>query len=210
MVENQFRFEGAPGNPSNLRSTVPDTRWSLYVADNALINFASVKDSGCVVGTQEIQNTPSVLNFGNNGSCWVFIVYGGGGNSGALQNSPDDPDSGPGGGDPQGGGGQGGDSCQAARAIAILTGDAVTSINLQFGGSCYATAPQVTFSGGGGSGASATATVVNGHVSAVNLVSGGSGYSSPPAIFFVGEGGDGGGSGQTGGGQGGGGGDAAP
>jgi hypothetical protein len=209
IVENQFRFEGASGHPSHISSTIPDTRWNLYVAGNALVNFASVKDSDCVVGTQEIQNTPSVLNFGNNGSCWHFIVYGGGSSAGSVQNPPDDPGSGPGGGDAQSGGGQGGGGCQAARAIAVLTANAVTSINLQFGGSCYAASPQVTFSGGGGSGASATATVTNGFVSAVNLVSGGSGYSSPPAIFFVGEGGDGGGSGQTGGGQSGGGG-AAP
>jgi hypothetical protein len=106
FVENNFRAEGRDGGPVNLRSTVLDNKWFLYYGGTSLVNFATVRDSGCVVGVQDINLTPSVLNFGNNGPCWRFIMIGGGGgNAGGPVAPPDDPDGEDGGGGPSGGGG---------------------------------------------------------------------------------------------------------
>lgn len=105
-VEHDFRLEGVEGNPGRIRATTPDSKWFIYIGNNALVNFASVRDSGCVVGTHEVFLTPSVLNFGGNGPCWHFIyASGGGGSSGGPLLPPDDPNGGSGGGTPQGGGG---------------------------------------------------------------------------------------------------------
>ena len=54
------------------------------------------------------------------------------------------------------------------------------------GGSGYASAPTVAFSGGGGSGASATATIENGAVSGFTVDSGGTGYTSAPTVAITG------------------------
>ncbi len=106
FVENNFRAEGRDGGPVNLRSSSPETKWFLYYGGTSLVNFATVRDSGCVVGVQDISLTPSVLNFGNNGPCWRFIMIGGGGgNAGGPVAPPDDPDGEDGGGGPSGGGG---------------------------------------------------------------------------------------------------------
>jgi len=56
-------------------------------------------------------------------------------------------------------------------------------------GSGYTSAPTVTFSGGGGTGAVGVATVVNGLVTSVTLTDIGSGYTSVPAVGFTGGGG---------------------
>jgi subtilisin-like proprotein convertase family protein len=53
----------------------------------------------------------------------------------------------------------------------------------------YTLGPTVSFTGGGGSGASGFATIVGGQVTAVTLTSGGSGYTSPPTVVFNGGGG---------------------
>jgi hypothetical protein len=72
-----------------------------------------------------------------------------------------------------------------ATATAHLTGGFVTSVSVDFGGSGYATAPTVTFSGGGGSGAAATATVSGGAVTAITVNNAGSGYTSAPAVTIA-------------------------
>jgi hypothetical protein len=59
------------------------------------------------------------------------------------------------------------------------------------GGSGYTTAPTVSLSGGGGSGAVATAIVGGGAVTAVKLTSMGTGYTSAPTVAFSGGGGSG-------------------
>ena len=47
----------------------------------------------------------------------------------------------------------------------------------------YTTAPTVTFSGGGGTGASATATIdASGQVTGITITNGGSGYTSAPTV----------------------------
>jgi FtsP/CotA-like multicopper oxidase with cupredoxin domain len=56
----------------------------------------------------------------------------------------------------------------------------LTGLKLTSGGSGYSTAPNVTFSGGGGTGAAATATLGPGSVGAINVNNSGSGYTKPP------------------------------
>ena len=77
-----------------------------------------------------------------------------------------------------------GDEYQA-KATATITGDAVTAVTVTDGGSYYNAAlpPSVTFSGGGGNGATGTATVsAAGVVTGVSISSGGSGYTSAPTV----------------------------
>ncbi|HKI38793.1 MAG TPA: proprotein convertase P-domain-containing protein, partial [Gemmataceae bacterium] len=53
----------------------------------------------------------------------------------------------------------------------------------------YTLGPAVSFSGGGGSGASGIATIVGGLVTAVTITNSGSGYTSAPTVVFTGGGG---------------------
>jgi hypothetical protein len=69
-----------------------------------------------------------------------------------------------------------------AAATANLSGQFVTSYNLSSGGSGYVTAPSVTISGGGGSGAAATASISGGVVTALNPLNAGSNYTSAPIV----------------------------
>ena len=72
-----------------------------------------------------------------------------------------------------------------AVATPNLNGPFVTSYNLIASGSGYVSAPTVTISGGGGSGASATATISGGAVIAITPVNAGSGYSSAPTVTIT-------------------------
>jgi hypothetical protein len=72
-----------------------------------------------------------------------------------------------------------------AAATAVLTSNAVTSVNVTNGGTLYGSAPTVVFSGGGGTGATGTATVSGGIVTAVTVGNGGTGYTTPPTVSFV-------------------------
>ncbi len=74
---------------------------------------------------------------------------------------------------------------RTATATANLTGGFVTSYTVTFSGSGYVTAPAVTITGGGGSGATATATISRGEVTAINPVSAGIGYTSPPSVIIA-------------------------
>jgi hypothetical protein len=71
---------------------------------------------------------------------------------------------------------------------ATKTDGTVSYVKVTNVGTGYTSAPSVTFTGGGGSGAAATAVVFNGKVVAVNITSAGSGYTSAPAISFGGPG----------------------
>jgi hypothetical protein len=64
-------------------------------------------------------------------------------------------------------------------------------VNISNGGSGYTSAPSVTFSGGGGNGATANAIIQNGSVVGVNVISGGNGYTALPTVAFSGGGGAG-------------------
>jgi hypothetical protein len=59
------------------------------------------------------------------------------------------------------------------------------------GGSGYTSAPTVTFTGGGGSGAAGTANISGGEVTSITMTNTGSGYSSAPSISYTGGGGSG-------------------
>ena len=74
---------------------------------------------------------------------------------------------------------------QTAMATATISGGMVTAIGISVGGSGYASAPGVTITGGGGSGATATATLTNGVVTGVTITSAGSGYTSAPTITIT-------------------------
>lgn len=71
-----------------------------------------------------------------------------------------------------------------ATATAVLTGTFVTSVNVGDGGLGYVSAPAVSFTGGGGSGAAATATVSGGQVTGIEVTSAGSGYTSAPSVVI--------------------------
>lgn len=72
-----------------------------------------------------------------------------------------------------------------ATATATRTGNAVSSVTVVSGGAGYTTAPTVTFSGGGGTGAAATAVIQDGVVTAVNVTNGGSGYTTDPSVTIA-------------------------
>lgn len=65
---------------------------------------------------------------------------------------------------------------------------AVTGVTVTGGGAGYTSAPTVTFTGGGGTGAEATATVSGGAVTAVTVTKVGTGYTSAPTVSFTGGG----------------------
>ena len=70
-----------------------------------------------------------------------------------------------------------------AKAFASRTIDVVSSITLYDNGAKYTSAPTVTISGGGGTGATAVATINSvGQVSGITITANGSGYSSDPTV----------------------------
>src|SRR4029078_784002 len=60
----------------------------------------------------------------------------------------------------------------------------VASVTVSNGGSGYSSPPTVTFSGGGGSGATGTAIISGGAVTGVSITNPGSGYTSVPSVAF--------------------------
>jgi hypothetical protein len=73
-------------------------------------------------------------------------------------------------------------------------GGSVTSITMTCGGSGYTSPPTISFTGGGGTGASAvvdTAAILSTSVSTVKISASGSGYKSAPTVVFTGGGGSG-------------------
>jgi len=67
----------------------------------------------------------------------------------------------------------------------------VAAVKVVSGGSGYTSAPTVSFTGGGGSGAAATANVSGGVVTSITVTAGGTGYTSVPTVSFSGGGGSG-------------------
>ena len=72
-------------------------------------------------------------------------------------------------------------------AVGELTagGDNVTEVSVANGGSLYAEAPGVTFTGGGGSGAAATATISGGKVTSIAVTNAGSSYETVPTVAIA-------------------------
>jgi hypothetical protein len=77
------------------------------------------------------------------------------------------------------------------KATAPVQTNGVGAVAVTTGGSGYTSAPTVSFSGGGGSGATATATIASGAVTAITVTASGSGYTSAPTVAFSGGGGTG-------------------
>jgi len=71
-------------------------------------------------------------------------------------------------------------------AAASGTTSAVVGVQIVNGGAGYNSAPSVSFTGGGGSGATASASIVNGRVTTVSIVNPGSGYTAAPSLSFSG------------------------
>ena len=70
-----------------------------------------------------------------------------------------------------------------ATGTVTLNGDIVDSVTITDGGEYYTSAPSVTFSGGGGSGATGTAVIsAGGLVTGVTINTAGTGYSSAPTV----------------------------
>jgi hypothetical protein len=75
-----------------------------------------------------------------------------------------------------------------ATATATLTGPAVTSVAVTYGGAGYSTPPAVIFSGGGASVQATGTAVLNGvgQVASVTVNTGGTGYTSTPNVAILG------------------------
>jgi hypothetical protein len=86
-----------------------------------------------------------------------------------------------------------GDRVRIAARVTALTGGtrAVDAVVVTNGGTGYTSAPTVSFSGGGGSGAAGTAVIAGGKVISVTMTAAGTGYTSTPTVGFSGGGGSG-------------------
>jgi formylglycine-generating enzyme required for sulfatase activity len=69
---------------------------------------------------------------------------------------------------------------EQATGTSVRTGGFITSVTLTNGGSGYASAPAVSFSGGGGAGAEAITTISGDTVTSIVVTNAGSGYTSAP------------------------------
>jgi hypothetical protein len=92
------------------------------------------------------------------------------------------------------------ESCTGGRAlaVAVVTGDAVTAVNMltgvigigiTSGGTGYTSVPTVAITGGGGFGATATVTISGGMIATITITNPGTGYTSAPSIGLTGGGG---------------------
>ncbi len=77
-------------------------------------------------------------------------------------------------------------SAAAATGVATVAGGQVTGVQLRTQGDSYVSAPTVTLSGGGGTGATVIAKVDYGVVSALQVTAPGSGYTSAPTLVISG------------------------
>ena len=67
----------------------------------------------------------------------------------------------------------------------VITTNGVKTVTISLGGTGYnPDTTVVTFSGGGGTGATGYANIVNGSVQSVTLIHPGYGYTSPPVVSF--------------------------
>jgi hypothetical protein len=82
------------------------------------------------------------------------------------------------------------DGTDVAATMSIIVGSVENFYNL-VGGSGYTSAPTLTISGGGGSGATAACTTVGGVITNIYVTAGGAGYTSNPILTITGGGGSG-------------------
>ncbi len=76
-------------------------------------------------------------------------------------------------------------------AAAAITTDVIKEITVTNGGSGYETAPDVTITGGSGSGASAISNITTDAVKEITVTDGGAGYATAPTVTIEGGGGTG-------------------
>jgi hypothetical protein len=81
----------------------------------------------------------------------------------------------------------GGGSDFSAVLESVLSSGTVGGVSISAPGSGY-TSASVTFSGGGGTGATGTAIIVSGKIAGVNVTNPGSGYTSAPSVAITGTG----------------------
>jgi formylglycine-generating enzyme required for sulfatase activity len=70
-------------------------------------------------------------------------------------------------------------------AAATVANGFVIDITVTYGGSGYTVAPEVSITGGGGSGATAQAVIANGSVTDFEMISAGAGYTSVPLVVIA-------------------------
>jgi uncharacterized repeat protein (TIGR01451 family) len=71
----------------------------------------------------------------------------------------------------------------------VWIGGQLKGVSITNGGSGYTSPPTISFTGGGGTGATATASVVGGVLTAITITSSGSGYTSSPTVVITPNGG---------------------
>ncbi|MEI6400271.1 MAG: autotransporter-associated beta strand repeat-containing protein [bacterium] len=98
---------GSNGNPISINSDTPSSQWFMTLSGSASISYVTVRDSGCSGGNNVSTTSSTIYNYGNNGSCWSFIVFGGGGGSSEAPASSPDAQQGGGTGGGNGGGNDG-------------------------------------------------------------------------------------------------------
>jgi len=77
-------------------------------------------------------------------------------------------------------------SVHAPTATSFIGGGVVAGVSIDQHGANYITAPTISFSGGGGTGATATATIKDGMIDQITMTTYGSGYTSVPTVVFSG------------------------
>jgi hypothetical protein len=125
-IVNTFDWNGAGGSPLSIEPETPASAWTIYFqGTTASYSFVSISYSSCHGSSNNIISSAStnqtVINSGNNGSCWAFQTRGsgngasgGGSGSGGAEGGGGSggggggSDGGSGGGGSEGGGGSGG------------------------------------------------------------------------------------------------------
>jgi hypothetical protein len=79
---------------------------------------------------------------------------------------------------------------QAQAVVTALSANAIVAVQITNPGYGYTATPNITVSGGGGSGANLTATLGSGLVSSISVTNAGSGYTSTPNVTISGGGGN--------------------
>lgn len=73
----------------------------------------------------------------------------------------------------------------SAAGFGTVLGSAVNLLTLGAPGAGYTSAPTVSFTGGGGTGAAATAIIAGGALSQITITNPGSGYTTPPTVTLT-------------------------
>jgi hypothetical protein len=176
-VAGTLTLAGTSGHNLTIGSTVNSSTWTIVVTGSFSMNYLAVSDSICGGGTDFTQNS-TIVNLGNNGSCWHFTIRGG--STGGGDSGPGSGSSSSGGG---GSGGSGGGNITAT-ATASVSGGVVISVSVVIGGAGYTSQPSVCFVGAG-TGAIAAATISGGAVISISVTVGGTGYSVAPTVTIA-------------------------